>query len=76
MSLFIKVKKGDRVSLGDERAGIVNSVWQTSFAISGTNYDSIKGTIIHVFIEEDYPSYKFYYSFRGPSGEENRLHIL
>lgn len=76
MSLFTKVKKGDKVSLRGEKAGIVNSVWQTSFTISGTNYDSVKGTIIHVWFEEDYPSYKFYYSFRVPGVEEDILSIL
>lgn len=76
MSLFIKVKKGDRVSLGGEEAGIVNSVWQTSFITSGSNYVRVKGTIIHIWIEADYPKYKFYYSFRLPGVEEDTLSIL
>ena len=76
MSLFIKVKEGDKVSLRGEEDGIVSSVWQTSFITSGTNYVRVKGTIIHILIEADYPSYKFYYSFRLPGIEDNTLFIL
>lgn len=76
MNLFIKVKKGDRVSLRGEKAGIVNSVWQTSFVTSGSNYVRVKGTIIHIWFEEDCHKYKFYYSFRGPGGGEDILSIL